>query len=139
MNACRDAVGRSEKDAITFQLHQHLQQARQAREAYADNIVKAELSDCVASIAMDPTDQAKHHCPSNVFTARSTTQIKKIIQQFIGVLDHNKGYAIYRRLPYVQKGDNLTLAILIDLIRRKQFVWQIRSLHTMGRRVGECQ
>ena len=119
MNARRDAVGRSEKDAITFQLNQHLQQAREAREAYADNIVKAELNDCVASIAMDAADQAKHHCPSNAFTARSTTQIKKIIQQFIGVLDHSKGYAIYRRLSYVQKGPNLTLTILVDLIRRK--------------------
>ena len=119
MEAKCKAVGASEKEAISFQLQQHLQQAREARESYADNILKAELNDCVASIAIDAADQANHHCPSNAFTSRSTSQIKKIIQQFIGVLDHNKGYAIYRRLPYVQKGANLTLTILIDMIRRK--------------------
>ena len=34
------------------------------------------------------------------------------------MLDHRLGYALYRRLPYVQKGANLTLTMLIDLIRR---------------------
>lgn len=50
--------------------------------------------------------------------SRATGQVKKIIQQFIGVLDHRLGYGIFRRLPYVQKGANLTLTMLIDLIRR---------------------
>ena len=34
------------------------------------------------------------------------------------MLDHNAGYALYRRLPFVQKGANLTLTMLVDLIKR---------------------
>ena len=34
------------------------------------------------------------------------------------MLDHNVGYAVYRKLPYVQKGANLTLTMIVDLIRR---------------------
>jgi len=41
-----------------------------------------------------------------------------ILIQFVGVLDHNVGYALYRRLPYVQKGANLTMTMIVDLIRR---------------------
>lgn len=72
----------------------------------------------IASWALDAADQAKHHCPSSAFTCRATSQIHKIIQQFIGVLDHREGYMLYRRLPYVQKGANLTLTMIVDLIRR---------------------
>ena len=38
------------------------------------------------------------------------------MQQFIGVLDHSVGYLLYRRLPVVKKGANLTLTILTDMI-----------------------
>ena len=72
----------------------------------------------IASWAFDAADQAKHHCPSNTFISRSTSKLKKIIQQFIGAIDHGEGYMLYRRLPYVQKGANLTLSIIVDLIRR---------------------
>ena len=34
------------------------------------------------------------------------------------MLDHNAGYGLYRRFPYVQKGANLTLTIVVDMIRR---------------------
>ena len=98
--------------------HTHTQQAREAREAYADNILKAETNSCVASIAMDAADQAKHRCPVHSFTSRATSKVKKIIQQFVGVLDHSEGYSLFRRLPYVQKGANLTLTLLIELIRQ---------------------
>ena len=79
---------------------------------------RSELNAWIASIAIDAADQAKHHCPKHSFTCRSFTKIKKIIQQFIGVLNHRLGYGLYRRLPYVQKGANLTLTIILDLIRR---------------------
>ena len=77
------------------------------------------MNNCVASIAIDAADQAKHRCPLHSFTSRATNKVKKIIQQFVGVLDHRMGYALFRRLPYVQKGANLTLTLLMDLIRRR--------------------
>lgn len=79
---------------------------------------RSELNSWIASIAIDAADQAKHHCPKHSFSCRSLSRVKKIVQQFIGVLDHRLGYGIYRRLPYVQKGANLTLTIILDLIRR---------------------
>ena len=76
------------------------------------------MNSWILSFAIDADDQAKHHCPKHSFNCRSLTHIKKIIQQFIGVLDHGVGYGVYRRLPYVQKGANLTLTMLLDLISR---------------------
>lgn len=90
----------------------------EARQAYADNILRCELNKHVASIAIDAADQAKHQCPKPTFQCRATSQLKKIIQQFVGVLDHSIGYSVFRRLPYVPKGANLTLTLLIELIRR---------------------
>ena len=96
----------------------HLFQAREARQGYADNILRSTLHPWIASIAIDAADQAKHHCPLLAFSSRATGKLSKIIQQFIGVLNHRFGYGLYRRLPYVQKGVNLTLTMLIDLVRR---------------------
>ena len=79
---------------------------------------RSELNAWIASIAIDAADQAKHHCPKHSFSCRSLSRIKKIVQQFIGVLDHRLVYGLYRRLPYVQKGANLTLTIILDLICR---------------------
>lgn len=115
----KKATTRCERDDITFQLNQHLQQAREARESYADQILNAQLNSMIASLSIDAADQAKHHCPLIAFTSRASGKIQKIIQQFIGALDHNVGYALFRRLPYTQKGANLTLTILIEMIRRK--------------------
>ena len=118
MDKRKKSTSQTEREHISFELQQHLQQAREAREAYADNIQRAELNEHVASIAIDAADQAKHHCPKCSFKCRTLAQTKKIIQQFIGVLDHRLGYAVFRRLPYVQKGANLTLTILMEMIRR---------------------
>lgn len=41
---------------------------------------------------------------------------RRIVQQFIGVLDHSVGYLLYRRLPVVKKGANVNLTILVDMI-----------------------
>lgn len=114
----RKASTQSEKDSISHQIRQHLQQAREAREAYADIILLAQMNPQIASWAIDAADQAKHHCPKLSFLCRELSKIKKIVQQFIGVLDHRMGYALFRRLPYVPKGANLTLTLIIDMIRR---------------------
>ena len=79
---------------------------------------RASLNAWIISLAIDAADQAKHHCPKCAYTCRSLSAVQKIIQQFIGVLDHGRGYTVYRRLPCVQKGANLTLSILLDLICR---------------------
>ena len=44
--------------------------------------------------------------------------MKKIKQQFIGVIVHGRGYYLYRRLPVTPKGANLTCTLLIDLFER---------------------
>ena len=41
---------------------------------------------------------------------------RRIVQQFIGVLDHSLGYLLYRRLPVVKKGVNVNLTILVDMM-----------------------
>ena len=118
MDQRKKATSSAVKEDITFQLNQHLQQAREARESYADNILRCELNSNVASIAIDAADQSNHRCPKPAFTCRANSKIKKIIQQFVGVLDHSVGYCVFRRLPYVQKGANLTLTLLMELVRR---------------------
>ena len=47
----------------------------------------------------DAADQAKLDCPLIRQGGRRATSVKKIRQQFIGVIVHHVGYLIYRRLP----------------------------------------
>ena len=60
--------------------------------------------------------QAKHHCPLLKCPGRNVGLSKRIVQQLIGVLDHGVGYLLYRRLPVVKKGANVTCSILTDMI-----------------------
>ena len=60
--------------------------------------------------------QAKHHCPLLSCPGRNVGLSRRIVQQFIGVLDHSVGYMLYRRLPVVKKGANVTCTILADMI-----------------------
>ena len=41
---------------------------------------------------------------------------RRIVQQFVGVLDQSVGYLLYRRLPVVKKGVNVNLTILVNMI-----------------------
>ena len=132
----RDSTSLTARKELTFELKQHLQQVlairhhftdctlahtycchcchlfqtREAQQEYADTILRPQRHKSVESIAIDAVDQAKHHCPLHAFTSRATSKISKIIQQqhFIGVLDHRRGYGVYRRLTYVHKGVDLT-------------------------------
>ena len=61
-------------------------------------------------------EQAKHHCPLLTCPGNNVGLTRRIVQQFIGVLDHGVGYMLYRRLPVVKKGANVTLTILCDMI-----------------------
>ena len=83
-------------EALDHHLMLHLQQAREARAVYADNIYHAQTHAETASWALDAADQAKHHCPLLGLTSRRTGQMHKLVQQFIGVLDHAAGYILYR-------------------------------------------
>lgn len=60
--------------------------------------------------------QAKHHCPLLTCPGANVGLKRRIVQQFIGVLDHSRGYILYRRLPVVSKGANVTCSILVDMI-----------------------
>ena len=50
-------------------------------------------------VMADAADQAKQDCPSIRAGGRAGQNIKKIKQQFIGVMLKGVGYYIYRRLP----------------------------------------
>ena len=111
-----DATTRLLKEEISHYIRLHLQQSREAREAYADHIYTATTIREVASWAIDAADQAKHHCPLLTCPGVNVGLKRRIVQQFIGVLDHSVGYFLYRRLPVVKKGANVNLTILIDMI-----------------------
>ena len=70
----------------------------------------------VTSWAIDAADQAKHHCPLLSCPGANVGLKRRIVQQFIGCLDHSVGYILYRRLPVVKKGANVTCTILTDMI-----------------------
>ena len=50
-------------------------------------------------VMVDAADQAKLDCPLIKQGGRAGQSVKKIRQQFIGVIVHGVGYIIYRRLP----------------------------------------
>ena len=112
----RNAQTRDLKKEINHLLKQHLQQQREAREKYSDNIYEAQTMLDVASWALDAADQAKHHCPLLTCPGRNVGLQYRIVQQFIGFLDHRKGYILYRKLPVLKKGANLTVTLLVDMI-----------------------
>ena len=58
---------------------------------------------------------------------RAGSRVKKIKQQFIGVIVHGRGYYLYRRLPVTPKGANLTCTLLIDLFAKGL----LRRVHTL--------
>ena len=75
----------------------------------------------------DAADQTKLGCPSIRQGGRAGDRVKRIKQQFVGLIIHGKGYYIYRRLPVTQKGANLTATILVDLFA-KGLLKQVRVL-----------
>ena len=112
----RNAETSIEKEEVEHWLRQHLQQQRESREKYSDNIYLSQTLLDVASWALDAADQSKHNCPLLSCPGRNVGVNHRIVQQFIGTLDHNKGYILYRKLPVIKKGANVTLTILVDMI-----------------------
>ena len=112
----RNAETEDERDEVEHLIKQHLQQQREARETYADHIYLSQTLQDVASWALDAADQSKHHCPLLACPGANVGLRYRIVQQFIGVLDHSLGYLLYRRLPVVRKGGNVTCTILSDMI-----------------------
>ena len=70
-----------------------------ARKALAQLKFKATSDEGFCLVMADAADQAKQGSPVIREGGRAGTQVKKIKQQFIGVLVHGLGYFIYRRLP----------------------------------------
>ena len=50
-------------------------------------------------VMADAADQAKLDCPLIRQGGRAASDVKKIRQQFVGVIVYGVGYLIYRRLP----------------------------------------
>ena len=99
-------------------LRVHLQTVFAARKVLADYKVRADRDEGYMLLMADAADQAKHGSPSIRQGGRAGTQVKKIKQQFIGVIIYNRGYRLYRRLPVTPKGANLTCTIIMDLITK---------------------
>lgn len=80
-------------------LKAHLATAFAARKELAQYKYSATKHESFCLVMADAADQAKLGCPLIKGGGRAGSRIKKIKQQFIGVLVYGKGYYIYRRLP----------------------------------------
>ena len=136
-----------------YELKGHLKEVFDAREELASNKLLADGDEGFCLVMADASDQAKtgsphirqvttpHRTSSRLTTpasphfitlhtrqgGRAGSRVKKIKQQFIGVIVHGRGYYLYRRLPVTPKGANLTCTLLIDLFVKGL----LRKVHTL--------
>ena len=97
--AIRAAATRSDLRQARSDLKNHLDLMFDGRKELAQHKFKAVSDDGYTLIMADAADQAKLGCPLIKSGGRAGGSVKKIKQQFIGVLIHGVGYYIYRRLP----------------------------------------
>ena len=98
-----------------------------ARKELATNKMLADGDEGFCLVMADASDQAKTGSPHIRQGGRAGGRVKKIKQQFIGVIVHGRGYYLYRRLPVTPKGANLTATLLIDLFEKGL----LRKAHTL--------
>ena len=147
--AKRNAHTRPALREASEKLKKHLQTVLGARKGLAKYKFMSTRDEGFCLVMADAADQAKQGSPIIREGGRAGTSIKKIKQQFIGVLIHGVGYFIYRRLPvstlthhshtrilthalhtYSQvtpKGANLTATIVMDLFAKGH----LRNAHTL--------
>ena len=116
--AIRNAHTRADLRTNRQKLRSHLHVVFAARKALTSYKFGADQDEGFVLIMADAADQAKIGSPSIRQGGRAGSKVKKIKQQFIGVILHGRGYRIYRRLPVTPKGANLTCTILIDLFNK---------------------
>ena len=110
-----------------MKLKRHLDIVFGSRKALAKHKSKSVGDEGYVLVMADAADQAKQGSPVIREGGRAGSQVKKIKQQFIGVIVHGVGYIIYRRLPVTPKGANLTATILLDLFAKGY----LRKAHTL--------
>ena len=108
-------------------LRLHLQVVFSARKTLTSYKIGADQDEGFVLVMADAADQAKITSPSIRQGGRAGSKVKKIKQQFIGVILHGRGYRIYRRLPVTPKGANLTCTILVDLF----YKGLLKKCHTL--------
>ena len=123
----RAATTRAEMTTLREKLKAHVCITYGAREELAWHKSMASKDDSYCLVMADAADQTKLGCPSIRQGGRAGDRVKRIKQQFVGLIIHGKGYYIYRRLPVTQKGANLTATILVDLFA-KGLLKQVRVL-----------
>lgn len=69
----------------------------------------------VSSIAADAATQSKHRLPLTREFSKRTSKMDKIQQKLTGVVVHGLGYYLFRTMPWIKSGANLTLTILCHL------------------------
>lgn len=97
--AIRTARTREALRAFKAKLKEHLQTVLGARKGLAKHKFMSTKDEGYCLVMIDAADQAKQGSPVIREGGRAGARIKKIKQQFIGVLIHGLGYFIYRRLP----------------------------------------
>ena len=89
-----------------------------ARKELASNKILADGDEGFCLVMADASNQAKTGSPHIRQGGRAGSRVKKIKQQFIGVIVHGRGYYLYRRLPVTPKGADLTCTLIVDLFAK---------------------
>lgn len=97
--AIRNAVTRVMLQVSRGALQSHLKIVFSSRKMLVTHKVYSRRCEDYTLVMADAADQAKLDCPLIRQGGRRGSSIKKIRQQFIGVIVHATGYLIYRRLP----------------------------------------
>ena len=108
-------------------LERHKNDYRDAREMYQYICSKASNEPGVSSVACDAATQSKHRLPLTQEFSKKTSRMHKIQQKLTGVVVHGIGYYLFRTLPWIRSGANLTLTILFSLFSLGLF----DSTHTL--------
>ena len=67
-------------------------------------------------MATDAATQSKHRLPLTREFSKRTSKMKKIQQKLTGVHVHGIGYYLFRTMPWIKSGANLTLTVLCYLL-----------------------
>jgi len=113
----------AKRASLTRKLQQHVADITDDREALARIQRMCITHKQHAGFFLDAADSAKFSVPTTKSTAKLLSQLWRIRQKLtcVQVFDHSKSLYIYRTLPNVPTGGNLTATILTQLLSGGNF------------------